>query len=596
MTTSLVHLGAEHWQKCTPSYIQTLPILDYPFDRTPDIFNPACTVIRMGSRTVNSFLWCYLKREVLGSNKSSFDPSSLSQVRTEGLRTALERLSKAFRFRNTRPESVIGQLRILGNLLNWADEPQNVGRFEALLTDPYIALKVLREHHSYLRGLMQSHQLAATTAAARDQCAIASLSEIHGRVFKDEIEPLSTVPGGNTKAPAQEDWEEFKSTLQAIFDSAAQLALAGEDDGRASHKPRLLRLSATDDTRVFAMRERYGKTRLMDLACVTFSGLVLVDSGANLAVLQAYEEPENLSEQLEHPERINLTHKAIKFRAGAKLVDVHLTALTMTRLKTYLKVRQELIAALDTPDIAPLFVQASYTATTDDPTGIQGLSREFLLTLRKRVKSVGAKLPPVTLKQLRAYKQQHHVRHSPLPVAAKIMGHSVETAVKAYCAAQEGVQREELSDFLGSLQKTVLGPSGGVGGASDIPITPVGACVNYGNPMSVAAAVVEPDCAKVEGCFFCDNYRVHADEKDLRKLMSCRYVLRRVGALQADALHADRVHRAVVDRIDGLLLDIQRREPAAYEACRSEVEEQGHLTRYWANKLQQLHLLGMLSA
>ena len=107
---------------------------------------------------------------------------------------------------------------------------------------------------------------------------------------------------------------------------------------------------------------------------------------------------------------------------------------------------------------------------------------------------------------------------------------------------------------------------------------------------------MQPDCSKVEGCFFCDNYRLHADKEDMKKLMSARQVLKRISPLNGDSIRAERVYTAVVDRIDALLKELRRREPKSFETVRVDVEEHGQLTRYWANKLQQLHLLGMLPA
>ena len=175
------------------------------------------------------------------------------------------------------------------------------------------------------------------------------------------------------------------------------------------------------------------------------------------------------------------------------------------------------------------------------------------------------------------------------------MGHSVHTAVKAYCNAQREVRQGEMSEYLRSLQKTVLVASKKFPEQPAPIVIPVGACVEYGKPVaSGSVGVVEPDCNKVEGCFFCDNYRVHADEQDLRKLLSCRRVLKFIIPLHSDAVQAERVYTAVVDRVDVLLGELKRRQPEAYEAARVDVDEHGQLTRYWASKLQQLHLLGML--
>ncbi len=218
----------------------------------------------------------------------------------------------------------------------------------------------------------------------------------------------------------------------------------------------LLRISATDDSKAVKLRASYGPLRLAELACVAYAGLVFVDSGANLSVLQGYEEPEDLEDQLAKPDRINLTQKAVKFRADGKEVEVHLSATTTTRLKTYLRIRQKLVTSLDANDIAPMFIKCSYENSRGEPTSVGPLDRNFLTVLRKKVTRSGASLPNITLRQLRTYKQQDLVRRAPVAVAAKVMGHSVETAIKAYCKAQDATRRDEIGEFLSSLQKTVL--------------------------------------------------------------------------------------------------------------------------------------------
>jgi hypothetical protein len=424
------------------------------------------------------------------------------------------------------------------------------------------------------------------------------LSTIHGQDFRNRIEALSdgARQGRGTKAPEDGVVQAFVSTVQAVFDSAAELLL--NEAASTPARPRRLRLSALNDSDVATLPDTYTQTRLMELACVAFAALVLTDTGANLAVLQSYEEPEDLPDQLAQPEKVNLRDRAIKFRAGGKLVPVHLSAVTTTRLPRYLAVRQALVSAIGGEDIRPFFIQGAYPPARPEvrsPTGVRPLDKVFLMYLRGKFSAVRADLPPVTLRQLRSYKQQRLVRHQPLNVAAAMMGHSVETAVRAYCKAQDGLREAEMGQFLTSLEKTVVAASDGLPEASPTEALPAGACADYGKPApSGSALLVQPDCAKVEGCFFCDNYRLHADERDLRKLLSCRAALQRIAPVQPDSARAERVYFAIIDRIDALLGEIQRRVPQVYEDVHADVNKGGNLTMYWSMKLQQLHLLGIL--
>jgi hypothetical protein len=588
------------WKSNTPSFVAELPVLAFPFSAPPGILAPERTVLKLADHSLgHTYLWCYLRRRIEGRSLTAFDPTSLSAARVHAMPEVLDRLAKWCRHDNAAPQSVLWRLKRLASFLSWADDPEHLGTYEHVLTDPDLALDALQGYHRHLRSRLQAHRLRHSTAGASDQAAIRILSELHGRAFRDAIEPLQERKGAGTQAPETADVAGFLSTMQAVFDSAARLVLGDSD----ATSPRLLRLSATDDALTFMLPPHYAESRLMEIACVAFAGLAVNDSGANLAQIRAYEEPEDLDEQLAQPDRINLTQRVIKLRAGGKEVPVHLTTITLSRLRIYLRIRSRLIDRLGCADIKPMFVQCAYgrpsggLRTDQLPVvGVRPLDRDFLTDLRRKLRSVGAALPPVTLMQLRAYKQQHVVREHGLRVAAETMGHKVATAVAAYCKAQESGRRSEMAGFLESLSATVLDASAAPGGDVSTLDTPAGACRDYGKPEARdAQPLLVPDCHRTEGCFFCKKYCLHADERDLRKLLSCRYVLHRLWPMQGESARMDKVYQALLDRIDALVDAIRRRIPQVAERVCHDVGVTGNLTPYWAAKLQQLHLLGLLA-
>ena len=613
-TDTTRHPDRSGWVRCTPPVLQNLLVQNFPWKVKPDLFAPDKTILSFGDSAdtlrVCSFLWCYLRREVKG-NTSLYDPASKSTVRVEALPWALERLSKQFSFKGSRVRHGHRKLAHLGQFLNWADDPRHNGAYDTVLSDPEVALRALKAHHSHLRERLQSHQITSGTAGQTDQSVIALLSEIHDRVYANDIEPLQARHGQGTQAPQQEHVAQMGQMLQAVFDSAARLVL-DPNSGATSNgaKPvRRVNVGGGDEDWV-ALDERYSSLKLAELACMAYAGLAFMDSGANQAVLQSYQEPEDLEAQLSDPDRINLTQKAIKFRAGGKPVEVHLSAQTVTRISTFMRLRQVLVDGVGqggrVGDIAPLFVQGRFGSAGRyaEPTRVGSLSRNFLKQLRFRFSALGkkkkpVKLPRVTLMQLRAYKQQDLVRRAPVAVAAKVMGHSVETAIRAYCKAQEATKHGEMTAYFKSLQETVLEASERTPRAKVIPLTPmpVGACAAHGHPVvsTAASPPVQPDCNKMQGCFFCDKYRLHADEADIRKLLSCRRVLGPIASLSHDSLAAHNAYQAVVDRVDSLLAELQRRSPQAYEAARVDVLDRGNLTPYFARKVGQLGLLQMLT-
>lgn len=581
-------------------YSTGLPVLEFPFRELPRVYVPERTVLQLrDGQRIHSYQWCFLRRTSHGVH-TDLDLDSISNARVQALPKFIDLLSKRFRFSNLRPQSEGKFFRLISQFLGWTDGIEHEYRYEAVLTDPELALAALKGHHTYLRQMVLGHRITERTAAARDQRAISALSELHGRPFFNDIEPVSGRHTGGTVAPRDDEVAEFMSTVQAIFDSSVRLVLPdgqqvrGEDAGQ-----RLIAVSATDDSKIICLERNYSQVRLMELGAVAFAALALGDSGANLAQIQAYEEPDDLGEQLARPDRVNLTQKVVKFRAGGQEVPVHFTTTTLSRLRNYLQIRECLRVAVGGDDVAPMFVQCSYAgiqgAAERQAVSMRPLANNLLSALRSKVRAIGAKLPNITLRQLRAYKQQDLVRKRGVKVASEVMGHSIATAVRAYCNAQEDVRRSDMGEFLRSLASRVLETSGG-SVVTDLTVDiPAGSCGNHGSPIAAEAApAVTPDCKKAEGCFFCTKFRVHADERDCRKLVSCRFMLKRLAPLQGESAAADRVYVAVSDRITILLEAVRSRVPTVYEDVRQDVEERGNLTPYWGAKLQQLCLLGML--
>lgn len=588
------------WVSTTRRYVSTLPVLKFPFETLPEIYAPQYTVLELSTEyRVHPYQWCYLQRRAR-AGFTELDTGSLSTARVEAMPKVIDRWSQWVRFHNPRPSTLQKDFGYLSLFLSWADAAGNGRRFEYVLTDADLTLEALKKHHAYLRQLFQRRLISGATASRRDQIAIKILSEVHDRTFLDEIEPLSKPPSNGLAAPRDDQVGQWMSTLQAIFDSAARLILhQGAATAQDIGAERVLRLSSVDDLKTAVLAEDYSHARLLELACVAFAGLAIGDSGANLAQIQSYEEPADLQRQLAQPDRVNLTQKVVKFRAGGASVPVHLTTTTLSRLGTYLKIRTLLISHLNCPDIAPMFVQARFTFVKRwqgiEPLSVKALDNCFLVLLRSKVEAIGGKLPPITLRELRAFKQQSLVCAKGITVTSAVMGHSIATAVRSYCRAQEDVRRSGIGKFLASLGSRVLDAAKGDSEAGLSVSTPVGNCKNIGVPIPIESeALMQPTCDKTEGCFFCAQFRVHADELDLRKLLSCRWVLQRLAPLQGESIEADRVWVAITDRIDALLSAIGDRIPKVYESVRRDVEERANLTRYWTAKLQQLYLLGIV--
>lgn len=595
------------WINTGGVYPRSLPRLAFPLEGAmPDLYAPQSTILQTsdGAQT-HAYLWCYLERKLSGK-RYWFNPSSLSAQRVADMPRAIERLSKHFRFDNVRPRSVSAEL--WGGLtcfLNWLDAPlHHHGRFESILSDPDLALDALKKHHSYQRQRMQANdtgkRISAAAASMRDVAAIKMMSVIHDREYGNEIEAIKFIRGEGVKAPKTEDVAAFMACVQGVFDSVARIVPDDPRDHNDYTSLSELRWQSGAQQGAAPIPTGTHMERVIELGCIAYAALCIGDSGANLASIQSYEEPEDIDEQLESPERLNLRHKVIKFRAGGKEVPVHLTSTTVSRLRAYLRLREALRRRLDGPEIGPMFIQCKYPAGQARPLGITPLRKEFTAALRDRFGAFGIKLPPLTMQQLRAYKSGKVAKEHNPKVAADMMGHSVSTAIRKYSNITDAESRSEMAPFLASLTSVVLSRSE-AGADSSKPVIsitaiPAGGCENYGHPDAlVDNPLVRPDCKKTEGCFFCNKFHVHADEEDCVKLMSCRSVLARLACRLGGSGAAEQVYAVVIERIGALLNEIKRINPEAHGRARVVVLEEGRLSRYWASKLQQLHLLGLLA-
>lgn len=589
--------------RVNPSHLDAYPTLKFPFDETPAIWVPERTVLRLDhGKRVPVFVWCYLERHVIAAS-NFYNPASLSVVRIAALPRAIERLAKHFRLRATSSRTIYSILSSLSRFLVYIDNDEHGGSFEPILSDPDVALRTLELYHRHLKSKIQTHASSRNTVANQELATLQALSIIHNRQYADELEKITSGLRRTTKAPNSEHVAQLMSIQTAIFDSACRIL----DSCASTHSDGTWRLSfsSSDESHVVDLPEGYSRARLMELAAMSYAGLVLCDSGANLAQLQLYEEPHDLSKQLTEPDRISLTQKVVKLRAGGKAVPLTMTAVTFTRLRRFAKIRHEIIELLGCDDIGPFFFKCEYanvlgrTAQSRlkigamEPIAVLPLSDYFAVELRKKIAAAGSNLPHITSRQLRSHKQQHLTRNYGLHVAAATMGHTIATAVKAYCAAEEGVQANDMGSFMSSLHKTVV-RSAHVQSTMLVPV-PAGECASHGNPAPTdSIPLVEPDCIKTEGCFFCERFRVHADEVDLRKLLSCRNVLVRIGHLQSESIRTDRVYESVLARIEFLLRELQQIMGSdAVDQIEADVAA-GNLTRYWAVKVQQLGLLGLI--
>lgn len=135
----------------------------------------------------------------------------------------------------------------------------------------------------------------------------------------------------------------------------------------------------------------------------------------------------------------------------------------------------------------------------------------------------------------------------------------------------------------------------------DAQSSPVGACASIHPQPEKAIGFTEraptPNCQQFEYCLFCQHYAVHADDEDVRKLLSLKSLLGYIKQKATDLIKWEQQFGVVLHRIDEVLNELSD----TYENLRDRIfsiqeeVESGDLDAYWLNHFELLIDLGWIS-
>ena len=279
--------------------------------------------------------------------------------------------------------------------------------------------------------------------------------------------------------------------------------------------------------------------------------------------------------------------RTIKWRANNREVSFELPVAFMPKFKRYLELRKYLLGGRS---CNWLFFTQSIRRTVQNPTQIKFEIRSLYQTLLR----IDPNIPVITSRQWRAAKSDWLIRNTDTSTTALILQNTEKTVLSAYAAGSETTQVEELTIFLDRVAETVLAKEHIV---KDGVNRAVGICTDYGNPHQATKYIpIEADCRAPEGCLFCDKFKVHADEVDIRKLLSCRYCLRQTSSLVAENNEQYQTMLSpIFDRIEIILKELSCRDADLVIKISKDVEENGELDPYWSRKVEMLMDLGLVT-
>lgn len=585
---------------------------------------------------------CYLTRDTSSAQRTrhTFDHRSFSSERTKVVRLLVTQLSEHMTLGALRPSTIYFALRIVLDFVNWADrqglhQVLHDEKATAQAVDRYFREKreqvslgnlnhnnvaqIQRNLLSMLREFFRDDDFCANARVLRQQhCAYAPtvvpdaeaqaalltwadalFSSISTLVLDFKPYPVRVTTARGDKvcivphsygrsegddSPGLLGWNLEMGVPRTRDELRTRMAEAGAKNPRhrswAIARLTAKHLRAANQDPQSPIRRSHAS-----MAAVCFAALFLAETGVNLAQLLAMKWSPDLAASLQDASVVRQKFREVKYRTGGKAVRFTVSLTFMPKLKAYLALREYLVRDADWDT---LFVVVGHHAQLRRLTG---LSTQFLAQLYSRLDTLGIVLPRISARQWRAAKQDWAVsNHGPV-VAARLMGHSLDTALRSYSNGTDAAHKAEMGAFLASVENTVLkhanDPAGSIKSA-------VGVCIEFHKPAPIAASVtVQPDCRSTEGCLFCEQYRVHADATDIRKLLSCRHCVRLVGGRAGSIEQYHSSFGAVLRRVDFLLDELRKRDAALVGRIEHDVDIDGSLDAFWSTKLDQLYELGV---
>ena len=625
-------------------------IIPLPAVAVIDIAHPEYALLQMGdTHLLDVGLLCYSVRDparVFRKGKARWvDESSFLPHRRELIRRLIGYFQDQLQAAALRPSTVRtrGVMFVYG-FMTWAD---SMG-YTAATEDPVSARRAMRAYVDHLRD-QAARTLMTENSAARFQNEVANvLAALVGLTTTEltrgvRVLSLTRAAAVSTEPPEEGAQSRVLALCWSVFDGLTDFAIKGlpypyklsvptyltypddvlwifpvvrwckvpanqeektgvgarnfwayrYDEGRLATPDEIRHHYRESDSANLAVKlaksllveannnERHS-TRLIRAAAASQSFLILfiAHTGMNLqnALDLAWGDAFEVT-----PERQGF--RTVKWRAGGKKVSFEIQPKFLPAFKKYLKLRDYL---LDGQSCELLFFSTGANrAEAPHKWGGTQLPGFF-----KMLRQIDPTLPYISPRQWRAALSDWAVRNHDVSTAARLLQNSEVTVLQQYVSGTNAAHLAEMGAFLSKVEDVVLAKANAM--ADSTPLA-TGVCLKYGQPRALEGdtAPVSPDCKRPEGCLFCDKYRVHADEKDVRKLLSCRFCLVSMSKHAANQEQYDRLFGRVFARIDALLAAIEERDAAIVNTIRKEVDE-GELDPYWASKFEMLQELELV--
>ncbi|MGQ1155381.1 hypothetical protein ACT436_11775 [Acinetobacter baumannii] len=247
----------------------------------------------------------------------------------------------------------------------------------------------------------------------------------------------------------------------------------------------------------------------------------------------------------------------------------------------------------------------------NDVRKLSAIGNNKLQLLKRFLQRIFPKMAWITPQQWRKHVSSQYVELSDgdLLLEVEKMGHSLDTAKKNYSRTSFKDASQQISQFFNELREVAVAQTRTLERIAvqtldepvDVQTLPVGACVTATPQPEKALGFTEkaptPNCQQFEHCLFCQHYAIHADDEDVRKLLSLKSLLGYVKQKATNLVKWEQQFGVILHRIDEVLNELSTSYQDLKErilSIQAEVES-GDLDAYWFNHFELLIDLGWIA-
>lgn len=323
--------------------------------------------------------------------------------------------------------------------------------------------------------------------------------------------------------------------------------------------------------------------RLARLASDAFLALFLANTGCNLAVAASIETDGTLDSTT-----TNQNYRALKFRAGGKLVSVVTPASFIPALRVFLELRRFLLQGRNYP-----FLFFSFRGRTYDELVPDAVCEDVFDRLSNVLRGILPDVQAVRARAIRASVDDYYRRTYDRSITARVMGRTEAVTDRHYLTGSPVDHQDEMTLFLQKVskvaqnQKIVIDPRRPFGAKV---LEEGGSCSSFGTPQPLTDDTAVTNCRS--GCIFCANRILIANENDARKVASAAFLMEQLimGPLSEAELRPS-IKKCEEDL--NLIASVPGCD-AMVSGVRRDVSENGNLTPYFREKYELFLELGVL--